>query len=274
MVNDSPQALTHVDFSVKFKKLEHDNLQNLYKFVKVCKNCYPIYVTLQRVLTEHDPRGAPYFHKRSQTMALDPSKLDIFSPKGTSAVQSPAGTRSPISNFTMSKRQSCDSPTFEDAKSVSTTKPGGRPKNNLKRLLSADTADPTVVVKSPKASTSFKIKHHSSKSISRFDRQKVISQRLNLGVSTYTKKYSNLIMSAEDLENQQSLELAEKMRSPIKSPLLSMTLYDKEVTSPKNVDEPPAVVPEKRRFSSYTPKTQVNDAHRKTVMNDFFCLIN
>lgn len=39
-----------VDFTVSFKRTEHEHFQTLYRFVKVCKNCYSTYVCLTKSL--------------------------------------------------------------------------------------------------------------------------------------------------------------------------------------------------------------------------------
>lgn len=51
MITDYTQPPS-TDFEISFKKLEYDSVQTLYRFVKVCKYCYPIYITLQRELLD------------------------------------------------------------------------------------------------------------------------------------------------------------------------------------------------------------------------------
>ena len=41
-----------IDFTMEFKRPEHEHFQSLYRFVRVCKNCYSTYVCITKSLTK------------------------------------------------------------------------------------------------------------------------------------------------------------------------------------------------------------------------------
>jgi len=246
--------------------MEYDSVQTLYRFVKICPNCYPIYVTLQRVITKNESKPSNLDQTRTSTKMSVFPQIDLNTSKTPTNRQGVSTKRSQHTDYTVSLQKQSSRPLLNRTETNPTP---SRKMLNLKVDLQSTFSDFNQNKNLTQDSFSHLDYYRTVQTTTRKDRQKTSTQRLNLGISTRRQNFEDLTVASTEEYSTLRKRLLRDLLKPVVKTEASYSLSEKT----QDVEENKLESMGDSVLKDPALKVKLEAFHTKTVFKTFELLL-